>query len=153
MLTTPLIYWAYGSNMDTNRLTERTKGCKPLGRAKLVGYRLCFHKRSKDGSGKADAWATGRPDDMVIGVLFEIPASGKRGLDRAEGTDYEQATVRLLRDDGATVEAFTYLAKPSAIDSQIMPTPGYRDKVLAGAIEHGLPAAYIDRFIRAVVAA
>jgi hypothetical protein len=48
-------------------------------------HRLCFHKRSKDGSGKADTFRTGDLRDQVIGMVFEIPAEGKPKLDRVKG--------------------------------------------------------------------
>jgi hypothetical protein len=53
----PAEYFAYGSNMETARLRERMPSAKPLGVAKLSGHELRFHKRSKDGSGKCNAFA------------------------------------------------------------------------------------------------
>ena len=53
-----MLYFAYGSNMLTARLRERMPSCKPLGIAKLPGHALRFHKRSKDQSGKCNAFAT-----------------------------------------------------------------------------------------------
>lgn len=152
MSANALRYFAYGSNMVTNRLAGRTGGCKPLGRAVLMGHRLCFHKHSKDGSGKADAFCTGDARDQVIGVVFEIPAAGKRGLDRAEGLNkgYAQRTLRVMLDGIGEVEAFTYTAEASAINEHLKPTAEYRDLVLAGAKEHGLPETYVDQFIRSI---
>jgi cation transport regulator ChaC len=147
-----LLYFAYGSNMLTKRLAGRTDDCRPLGRATLAGHRLSFHKRSKDGSGKANAFRTGDEGDHVIGVVFEIPAAGKPGLDRAEGLNkgYRQKSVRVLLDGIGEVEAFAYTAEPSAIDECLKPTAEYREKVLAGAKEHGLPETYVEEFIRSV---
>lgn len=68
-----IAYFAYGSNMDTQRLRFRTPGCKVIAVATLVGHVLRFHKSSKDGSAKCDAFSTGNPTDLVAGVLYTIP--------------------------------------------------------------------------------
>jgi cation transport regulator ChaC len=153
MPTSPsLLYFAYGSNLVTTRLAGRTGGCSSRGRATLAGHRLRFHKRSRDGSGKADAFRTGEVSDRVIGVLFEIPAAAKPALDRAEGLNkgYAQKTVKVVLEGVGEVEAFTFMAETSAIDERRQPTREYRDMVVAGATEHSLPEAYINDFIRSV---
>ena len=81
-------YFAYGSNMCTERLRRRVPSAVPLRIAKLLNHSLRFHKRSDDGSGKSDAHFTGEPTDMVWGVIFEIVARQKRNLDQAEGLGY-----------------------------------------------------------------
>ena len=148
----PLYYYAYGSNLVTARLAERTGGATPLGRATLSGHVLRFHKVSTDETAKADARFTGRAEDEVIGVLFSIPATGKRGLDRAEGLGhgYSEKNVRVVREDGSAVDAFTYVADDSAIGVGLRPAAWYREMVILGALEQGLPAGYIDRFMRSV---
>lgn len=51
-----ILYFAYGSNMSSARLRARVPSCRPIGIAFLPGHELRFHKRSKDGSGKCDAF-------------------------------------------------------------------------------------------------
>ena len=43
----------------------------------------------------------------------------------------------------ASVWALTYQAKPERIDPALKPLPDYKAHVLAGAVEHGLPAHYV----------
>ena len=47
------LFFAYGSNMLTDRLRERCPDARPLGAAIARGYVLSFSKRSRDGSSKA----------------------------------------------------------------------------------------------------
>ncbi|TRC72039.1 hypothetical protein FJV83_31435 [Mesorhizobium sp. WSM4307] len=145
-------YFAYGSNMYPPRLRFRVPGCQVLGTATLVGHQLRFHKKSRDDSTKCDAYYTGVPTDTVVGVVYEIPKSQKAALDKAEGVGhgYDEVTVALVRSDGTTVEATTYIAAEAAIDPDCKPYTWYRDFVRLGAEEHEFPDAYIKDFILGV---
>lgn len=46
-------YFAYGSNMLTERLRARCPSAHPIGTGIAMGFRLNFSKRGEDGSGKA----------------------------------------------------------------------------------------------------
>src|SRR5262245_37437270 len=100
--------------MSTPRLRERAPSAVALGTACLEGYDLRFHKRSTDGSGKANALKTERPDDAVEGVLFELAERDLAALDRAEGRDYARSVVRVRTSGGITEEAWVYLANRAA---------------------------------------
>lgn len=144
------VYFAYGSNMATARLRERMPSAEPMGLATLPGHALRFHKRSVDGSGKCDAYAV--EDDEVVGVLFRFDPAERPALDKAEGvgSGYERVTVTVLNDNGNRRKVLTYLATPSHIDDQLKPYSWYKELVLAGAAEHGLPPGYIAERIEAV---
>jgi hypothetical protein len=139
-------YFAYGSNMATQRLRRRVASAKPLGVARLPAYVLRFHKRSQDGSGKCNAFFTGVEADVVLGVLFEIDPAQKQDLDKAEGLGhgYIESHLEVHQPTGA-VTAFAYIADPGAIDEMLKPFTWYRDIVIAGAKEHHLPKSYITR--------
>lgn len=47
-----VIYFAYGSNMQFSRIINRVPNIKKIDVGILYGYKLLWHKRSKDGSGK-----------------------------------------------------------------------------------------------------
>lgn len=149
----PIIYFAYGSNMSTARLRERMPTCEPLGIATLPGHTLRFHKRSRDLSGKCNALATG-DDHAVIGVLFSFDPAERGKLDKAEGVGngYEHATVTVINDMGRQVKVLTYLASSTAIDDDLRPYGWYKDLVLAGCAEHGLPEDYVAAFVQNVEA-
>nr|MDQ2697092.1 gamma-glutamylcyclotransferase [Pseudomonadota bacterium] len=82
----PLLkYFAYGSNLHPLRLRERVPSATVLGVAELAGWRLRFHKRGQDRSGKCNIIPTGRSGDRVIGVIYAMAAADKDKLDAAEG--------------------------------------------------------------------
>jgi gamma-glutamylcyclotransferase len=144
-----LIYFAYGSNMLSGRLRERVPSARALCRAELRTHTLRWHKRSRDGSAKCDAFATGHPGDVVHGVLYEVARAEMAVLDRAEGLGAGYAAVEVVvhRPEHAVraltaLRALTYCA--THIEPEGLPYTWYRALVVAGAREHLLPADYID---------
>lgn len=136
-------YFAYGSNMLTGRLTRRVRGARPLGPAQLPGHVLRFHLRGSDGSGKCNVVRTGRDDDVVHGVLFDIDERRLPRLHAAEGPGYECVQMQIcMRDEPLT--AAIYRACTAWIDDALAPYGWYQRFVVAGAREHDLPKAYID---------
>ncbi|MCP5267230.1 MAG: gamma-glutamylcyclotransferase [Burkholderiaceae bacterium] len=139
-----VINFAYGSNLLVARIRERVPSAQPLAVARLHGYRLAWHKRGRDGSGKCDIVATGEPLDCVWGVAYAIDARERPLLDAAEGLGhgYEHHPVRVLAAIG-TMDAFAYRAID--IDTSLAPFDWYHGLVTAGALAHGLPAGYRAR--------
>ena len=138
-------YFAYSSNMVTARLRERVPSATAIGIGQLVGHALRWDKRSgRDGSGKCDAEATGRQDDVVWGVVFELDPKDKPALDKAEGLGdgYMEKTVQVMTE-ARPVAAVTYYATDK--DASLRPYHWYKALVIAGAREHGLPANYRSR--------
>src|ERR1700688_4639442 len=113
-----ILYFAYGSNMYAARLRYRVPSCRFRFTAQLLKRRLCFHKRSSDGSGKCNAFATAASKDSVFGVVYEISPDEKPALDRAEGLGYgyHDECVRVQSPDGQEVQAQTYIADGDKID-------------------------------------
>ena len=145
MTTARVRYFAYGSNMLTARLRERVPSATAIGIGQLVGHALRWDKRSwRDGSGKCDAEATSRKDDVVWGVVFELDREDKPALDKAEGlgVGYMEKMVNVLTEAGP-VTAVTYYATDK--DPSLRPYHWYKALVIAGAREHGLPASYRSR--------
>jgi len=141
-----MYYFSYGSNMSIRRLLARISSAKKLGIAKLHGHELKFHKISeKDNTAKCDAYETSDPMHNVIGVVFKIQSNEKAVLDKFEGLGhgYEEKYVYVELEEGNLIEVFTYYA--IKIDSALKPFHWYKEHVLIGAQENGLPEAYIRK--------
>ena len=138
-------YFAYGSNMLTERLTLRVPEARCLGVARVPGHRLTFHKRSDDKSGKCDLPKTGSNSDVAYGVLFDVPDSQRRALDDAEGLGhgYTDAPIEVLDADSCPVSAIGYFATKDAINLELAPYDWYHCLVVSGARQHNLPADYV----------
>ena len=122
-----LLYFAYGSNMSTPRLRYRVTGCRFVFVARLPKYRLCFHKRSNDGSAKCNAFKTVTPSDVVIGAVYEMPANEKPALDRAEGLGPTTTKDGRVRSPKARKSGLIHTSPtPHAIDDSLKPIRGTR---------------------------
>ena len=81
-------YFAYGSNMSTARLRERTSFSpsarhRPACRASMP---CAGTSSARDGSGKCDALFTGDQADTVWGVLFDIAWAENLGSTPPKGS-------------------------------------------------------------------
>ncbi len=138
-----MYYFAYGSNLSTKRLLQRIPSPRFVTVAQLSGHQLRFHKRSKDCSAKSDIHETGNPEDLVYGVVFDISDADKRILDGYEGLGqgYEEKWAALITSSGEKITAVAYYA--TLIDETLHPYHWYKQHVLRGALEHGLPDRYV----------
>ena len=134
--------------MSTERLRGRTPSACARGVGRLPDHALRWHKLGRDGSGKCDIEPADAPS-VVWGVLFDVPWDEKPALDAAEGlgVGYFEKEVRVVTGDGECI-ALTYHANPERVDAALRPRGWYKDHVVRGAREHGLPAAYIRHLER-----
>ena len=143
-----MLYFAYGSNMCTDRLRapDRVPSAKSLGIARISGYAFRFHKVSKkDCSAKADAYYTGNPTDTIWGVIFSIDPAEKPNLDRAEGLGggYDEKEFTVTDMEGNEHRTVAYIAEPSHIQKELLPYSWYKRFVVEGARRSGLSSEYI----------
>ena len=147
-------YFAYGSNMLTRRLADpsRAPSAVACGKAIAPGFVVRFHKVGADGSGKCTLVAVDGESEVAHGVLYEVSYADCARIDRVEGVHtggYVRNSVELRLANDRTVTAMTYLAGARYVDASRVPFDWYRDLVVAGAIEHRLPASYVDELMRA----
>ena len=131
-------YFAFGSNLHSERLRERAPSARALGAARLEGFRLCLDKLSSDGSGKLNLARD--PAASVWGVVFTLDSAELAVLDGFE-PGYARITVSVTLRSGDPREAQTYLSEQRA--EGLPAAAWYQAAFLAGAREHGLPAEWI----------
>lgn len=139
--------FAYGSNMNINRLKERVPSAVKVCNASVEGYKFSFNKRSNvDGSAKGNIHPTNDVTDKVWGVVFEIAESDKSGLDEVEGLGkgYNEQQIDLFDDKGNAIQAQVYVADAAAINNEILPFEWYKAFVVTGAEQNNLPADYTE---------
>ncbi len=143
-------YFAYGSNMLGERLKARCPSAVFVGPAYVCGYELQFSKRSIDCSGKATIVESKDSFQKLYGAIFQIDESEIGKLDKAEGSGYERRDdfVVVKLDDGREIRVTTYIAKPKETDASLVPFDWYKNLVIAGAHQSGLPESYISKLER-----
>jgi len=128
--------------MNHNRLFQRIGIFNTIGVARLGEHRLVFHKRGGDDSGKCTVDESA--GDALWGVVFGITRSQKEILDYYEGVGhgYDAVYKQVLAED-RSLNALLYQARLNALDDGLAPFDWYKDFVLSGARQHGLPMDYI----------
>ena len=130
--------------MCPGKLALAAKGAVFVDVGLLVGYELRFHKKSDDGSGKADAYATGDPAHVVWGILFDVPESSWASLVDSE-RGYDERTIEVATPAAAKISCKTFFASPHRIAAGLKPYDWYKRYVVEGARSHSLPPEYIAR--------
>jgi AIG2 family protein len=112
-----------------------------VGPAELPGHRLAYLRRSiRWGAGVVDIVPA--PGRSVWGVLYDLPL-GPGELDAKEGAGFAYRRRRVdVRHGESSFAAFAYevIEKETA---EVAPRPEYRELLVTGAREHGLPGHYI----------
>ena len=137
-------YLAYGSNMLFARLLRRVSSARDPRAVRVPGHAVRYRKLSVDGSAKCDLVRVAE-SSMAYGVLYDIEPVQRKILDRYEGVGagYHPVFVT-VETHGRLLEALTYLADDTHLVDGLLPYDWYRDLVVAGAREHGLPDAYVE---------
>lgn len=135
-----MLYAAYGSNLHPQRLSMRLPKCRFKGTAAIAGQRLCFHKRSKDRSGKCNI--VGGHSSIHV-AIYELDGQEKAKLDQIEGVGFGYAVEEI--EVPGFGECFTYVATASYIDDELRPYSWYKELVLVGCDALRLPIEYIAR--------
>ena len=140
------IYFAYGSNLCLPRFIARVPSARFIAVAKLPQFKVAFHKRGSDGSGKATIVSD--PQGSVYGALYEFEDLHLDALRKAEGypTHYEEMEGVILHTLDGEHEGMTYVATEQFFDTSQVPFDWYVDLIRFGARRLGLPESYVTQF-------
>ena len=137
-------YFAFGSNMARTTLDERSVRAGRVGAAYVAEHRLAFTLPSQRWTGHAADMLPDR-NHRTWGVLWQL--EDPHALDPYE-TRYDRVPITVtLSGEGSSrpTTAFTYTVKPELRAVwEDSPAPAYLDRMLVGAAEAGLPAAYVE---------
>lgn len=142
-----LPYFAYGSLMNHEQLLAR--GAKPtvIGAAKLADHQLAFFDYSPvwDGAEESVVPAAGQE---VWGVIYELTPYDRDRLDdtqdaRFDGTGaYFHYPAKVTDEEGKVHTVLLY--KKNKLGTPQTPSVEYLDVIVQGAVEHQLPAGYVE---------
>ena len=130
-------YFAYGSNMDEERMKCRCPGARLAGAAKLADYRFVLDVHGV---------ATVIPEkgSAVSGLLWNITPNCEESLDVYEGVAkgcYRKEYLPVECGAG-TIKALIYISNRAELKGKI--SSDYMDRVIAAAEAHDLPETYVD---------
>lgn len=140
-----MLNFAYGSNLLHERLHARVPQARFVSIGHIPGWRFALNIRSGDGSAKATAMRTGRPDDVLHGVIYELDAAGKATLDGYEDVGGAYRIEHLTAETNAGPrEVYLYIGNESRAVEGLAPYDWYFGFIRAGARQRGLPQSFID---------
>jgi gamma-glutamylcyclotransferase len=149
-------YFAYGSNMQSHTFRGRRGiAWQRAIPARAPGWRIRFDKPPLIPSGTSFANIMPDPSSEVLGVAYEITADDHAHVELTEGVaigNYVRQVVSVVRlDDGSRLADALTLTTDKAAPG-MSPSTRYMSLIVAGAIEHALPADYVA-WLRAIPAA
>lgn len=128
-------YFAYGSNLCVQQMARRCPGATDPRPATLADHDWLINERGV---------ATVEPFDgsQVHGVVWQVDDDDLATLDSAEGVPVRYRRDRLTVDtEAGPAEAWVY------IDHRVdpgPPRPGYLERIIDGALHHGLPHRWVE---------
>ncbi len=127
-------YFAYGSNMNPNRMKEREISFTERKHAILKRWRLKFNKLA---SGKYnEGYANIEKDNgsVVEGILYTRKDKDIKKLDKYEGypNHYKKQKERVKSENFEEVEAITYVATTDKVEEGLKPSKSYLNHLLKG---------------------
>ncbi len=144
-------YFAYGSNMNPQRVAQRGLATQAIRGARLAGMQLTFDKAAPtEGIAVGHAALRFAREGLVEGVLYDLASP----LEILKMDVFERAPINYSRErvqvvvGTETVVAWTYFANAAVCRVGLRPTQAYLSHLLAGAPY--LSAAYVDQ-LRATI--
>jgi gamma-glutamylcyclotransferase (GGCT)/AIG2-like uncharacterized protein YtfP len=131
-------YFAYGSNMNPERMKARGIGFNTLFAGKLFGFQLRFNKQASGKEGVAYANIGFSPVSHVEGVLYELNHPDDISMmDRFEGNPYRYGRdVFQLSSAKGVISAWVYVANKALLKDGLLPEKRYMDHLLGGKEWH-----------------
>lgn len=129
------LHFAYGSNMSRELMRAHAPDARPVGRARLAGFRFIITRAGY-------ASVVPARGSMVHGVLWNLTPRDVASLNAYESIDsglYRRATLP-VNWGGGQKEALVYLGRDTEPGR---PRAGYLDVVLAAARDWELPPPYV----------
>jgi gamma-glutamylcyclotransferase len=143
-----LYHFAYGSNMNHEQVLARGAKPKVVAAAKLPDHRLGFFGYSAVWDG-AEESVIPAPGQDVWGVIYELTPSDKEKLDDWQDAlfdgsgAYFHSPAKVTDQAGKVYSVLLY--KKANLGTPQKPSQEYLNFIVQGAVEQGLPSAYVDR--------
>ena len=147
-----MLYFAYGSNMDSAQMKERCPSAKFVCRAKPASHRLAFTRMSVSRRcGVADILRDEAKD--VWGVVYELPENELENLAKDESfrpgrpddqNDYTRENHYVWREGDAKRLLLVSLYRGPPQPDPPLPDYDYKNLIVEGAKHWQLPADYIQ---------
>jgi len=138
-----MLYFSYGSFMDSETLRRHAPSARFVTRAALPNYEIQFNFLSKTYSGGVTG-VEPAPGKVARGVVYDVSQEDLQHLDTIEGVPqgiYYRQRIMVVDEGGNLLEAETY--RTTEPKGPFKTTRRYLGLMLKGAKEHGLDPRYV----------
>lgn len=141
-----LLYFAYGSNMNTNQMAFRCPDAQVIDTVRLENYRLVFRS---NGGGKGVATILPEQGSFVDGVLWRISPKDEQSLDHYEGFPvlYGKETVSVRTSDGKQIPVMAYTMNAPYRDVPALPSWEYLNGIITGCWQHQIDSWPVQKAV------
>ncbi len=144
-MTAVQYYFAYGSNMNPERVRRREMRFEDHHAGLLADYRLVFNKRSVKYPGAASANVMASVGAVTEGIVYRLSQPAQiETMDAFEGFPVRYGRLSLpVNCQHGTVDAWVYIANNDYITEGLKPARWYLDHLLVAAPH--LSAGYVKK--------
>jgi len=130
----PQWYFAYGSNMDIQRMADRRVAYDQRIQGTLYNYQLSFNKINSKKTGFGFANILSKAGRKVKGALYSITPEAIQILDGYEGypSHYGRERIFVHTQEHGVVDAWVYIAQLDKTADGLVPEDEYLKHLLAG---------------------
>jgi len=149
-----MLYFAYDADLFFTRFKAKMKSARVFDMGWVEGHALKVNaKGHKDSSAKANL-ETAEPASRAYGVIYKIDRNDKVILDRDHGLGYGfcEIAIKVHREHAEPVFAFTYIANRQFVMNDLAAFNWYKELMIEGAIQQGLPKDYIENTMQCIEA-
>jgi gamma-glutamylcyclotransferase len=145
------LYFAYGSDMNDERMQQYCSKVTVRAVAKFPNYELAFFGHARKWDGAQDTLIQ-KPGEDLWGVVYELSFSEVDHLDvgqnvRMDGTGaYFHFPATVLDDMGNSYDVILY--KKAVQGKSQLPSEEYLNYIVSGALSHHLPPEYITKLTK-----
>ena len=129
-----MYYFAYGSNINPDRMRKR--GVEFISRTFgiLENYDLVFNKISNRNPKEGYANICPKEGSVVEGAIYKVSEEDIVKLDRKEGVPkhYLKYIMAVVNLKGKEIDAVVYIANNDRISLELLPTSDYLNNILKG---------------------
>lgn len=144
------IYFAYGSNMDRERLRKRCPSARVIATGQLKNYSLIFNMigNKVEGKGGGIANIEKSMNSIVYGVLYRLDKQELEELTKLElSMNYDVIELDIHINENTDVKAEVYIGTQTN-EQQYKPTARYREFIINGMEMHKFPEEYQNDLVK-----
>ncbi|MAQ77504.1 hypothetical protein CL684_03185 [Candidatus Campbellbacteria bacterium] len=136
-----ILYFAYGSNIDQQRMKKRCSTAEFLSKGFISNYNICFNRKGTYIEGGVASIESNKGRN-VYGIVYKISKEDLDTLDYIEDPSaYIRKSIKVQIPNNKFLNCYLYVSIP---EIEISPNQEYLENIIKHASVHNFPEEYID---------